>query len=152
MGENIKIEVEGLHKLTLRFDNIDKEGRKRVARAINVNAMEFQREGRKQITKRTGRYRKYKRGRKTHYSSMPGAYPNSDTGNLRKNIRVTSRANMTRQAAEVLSGAKYSRALEEGHKNRGGGRTKARPFMSTMLRKKNKVFVARIKQAIRGVI
>lgn len=148
MAKNsITIELDGMEELKKRFASLGKEGRKRVNRAINVNAIEFHREVKNSITRNTGRYRRYRRGGKWHYSSMPGSPPNSDTGNLRKNIRVTSKATNARNYAEIISGAKYSAALEKAKAPR-----KKRPFMSPMVRKKNKVFVSRIKQAIRGIL
>ena len=169
MGDKFTIEVEGLKELEKKFKDLDKEGRKRVARAINVGALEYHRAVAKSIRKRTGKYRKYKRGGKTHWSSSPRRAPNSDRSNLVKNLKITMRASSGRLGAEVISGAKYSAALEFGHRvsRRGGRRTSfvtapkvsqglsmvaPRPFMFPMLRKMNRQLVARISQAINGVI
>ena len=168
-NDPVSLRVDGLKELKLRFDAVDKEGQKRMARAINLNAMDYRRAVTKSISKRTGRHRRYKRGSKVHWSSSPQRAPNSDTGTLRKNIRITTRAVQSRQVAAIVSHAKYSKALEFGHKvsRRGGRRTNfvtaarisqgvsrvaPRPFMFPMLRKMNRQFVARMKQAIRGIL
>lgn len=169
-GNAIEIRVDGLKELKERFASLDKEGRRRVNRAINLNATELQREVRKVITKNTGRYIKYRRGGKAHWSSTPRRAPNSDTGNLKKLILVTQRSSSSRLGAVVISGAKYSAALEFGHKitpRRGAlvtvrraptvegprrGHVAPRPFMFPTLEKNRKVFVARIREAIKGVL
>jgi len=174
LASEFQIEVEGIQELAKRFGDLDKDGRKRMAKAINLNAVKFRREVRKSITKRTGRHKKYRRGGKNHWSSSPRRAPNSDTGDLRKYIRITTRAGQTRLGAIVISGAKYSRALEEGftlkprrrtfvlasaaNRRRSGPEGPAnykvapRPFMKPMLKRLEKEFVARMKQSIIGIL
>jgi len=168
MGSKLTIDIEGMAELQKRFKSLDEEGRKRVNSALNLSAVELRRDVIKSIRKRSGRYRqryywgKGRKGRKAGvrrgivaYSSMPGTPPNSDTGNLIKNIRL-SRTNAMKRTpvASVISGAIYSNHLEYGSKKstgRGSG-IKARPFMAPALRKKRAIFVARISQAIRGLL
>ncbi len=152
MARQIDVRVDGIKELENRFKTLEKEGRKRVARQINVNALEYQRAVRKTIRKRTGRhirYRSRKDGSRWHWSSSPGAPPNSDTGNLAGQIRVTRRASsvQTKMGAFVISGAKYSSALEFRR-----DRSKRRPFMIPVINKNRKLFVERIKRAIMGLI
>lgn len=168
MGDSLSIDLQGLTELKRRFDNLDTEGRKRVNRQLNANAVELRRDVIKSIRQRSGRYRKryyWGKGRKGRqrgvrrgrvaYSSTPGKPPNSDTGNLVEMMRLSRTASMVRTpVAKVISGAKYSWHLEKGSdktSGRGSG-IEARPFMAPALRKKRNVFVARIKQAIRGVV
>jgi len=146
MPDGITLEVDGLKEFGKRLEKLKKDARTRVNRQVNVNAIEFQREVRKSIRRRSGRFRQYPRGGgKFHYSSTPSKPPNSDTGNLVKLIRVTRPAFGRNSYATVMSGAKYSSILED---KRGLNR----PFFEPMLRKKRRIFAERMKQAIRGLL
>jgi HK97 gp10 family phage protein len=155
MADSLSVTVDGMEALEKRFIALDKEARQRVNRAVNVSAIEFHRDVVKTIRKPTGRYRQYKRGKtaiskgkkRIHYSSMPGSPPNSDSGNLVKNTRITRRPTLRRSWAHVVSGAKYASWLEDGTR-----KMKARPFWGPMLRKKRPIFVSRIRQAINSAI
>ena len=169
MSDKLEFSIDGIDELIKRFANLDKEGRKRVRIAINSNALDFQRSVKKSIRKNTGRHIKYRRGGKNHWSSSPRRAPNSDSGNLVKNVRVTVRATNASLGAVVVSGAKYSSALEFGHKlsRRGGRRTyfvtapsirqglsyvAPRPFMIPMLKRKTRQYISNIQQALNGAI
>lgn len=159
MSDSISIKVDGLKELRDRFKEIDSEGRKRVQRAVNANAIEYHRKVRNSISKPSGRHVLYyywgkghegrKRGIRRgikHWSSKPGMPPNSNTGTLRGKITIT-KARGIGTVAFVKSGAKYSRALEMA-KDRG----KRRPFMGPMYKKLRPLFVSRIKQAMMGAL
>lgn len=170
MANAIDVRLDGIKELAESFKKLDKDGRKRVSRAINENAVDFRRSVAKTIRKNTGRYIKYKRKSHVHWSSSPKRAPNSDTGNLVKNLRITQRASGSQLGAVVISGAKYSQALEFGHKikpRRGAlvtvrrqptvqgprrGRVEPRPFMFPMLKRKTRQYIANIKQAMNGAI
>lgn len=158
MSDKLEFSIDGIDELIKRFANLDKEGRKRVNRQINVSALEFQRETRKSIVKTSGRYRRYRRGRtdvskgkkRLHYSSMPGSPPNSDSGKLKDSIKITRSPTIASSYAIVKStgpGSKYAPFLE-----RGTRKMKARPFWRPMIRQKSALFVGRIRQAINGLI
>jgi len=68
----------------------------------------------------------YKRGRKTHYPSVPGHMPARDTGELISRITYDSYANKIEIGAEA--GAPYAIYLEEGT-----NKMDARPFMQPTL-------------------
>ena len=152
----LEIKVDGLKDLAERFADLSATGQARVKRAINENAVEFQRKVRGSIRKNTGRHRKYvrqnpKRGqKKLHWSSKPGMPPNSDSGKLAGSIEVTQRAMGRRNYVVVKAGgpgAKYAKALEKARDRR-----RRRPFMGPMFRKLRPVFVSRIRRAMMSAI
>ena len=172
-SNSITLRVDGIEELRKEFENLGKEGRTRVRRAININAVEYKRAVVKSLRKRTGRHKRYrsrKDGSRWHWSSSPKRAPNSDTGNLAKKVMVTQRATNSSLGAIVVSGAKYSQALEFGHKIRprrgalvtvrrapstagpANRRVAPRPFMFPMFKKMRRVFVARIREAIKGAL
>lgn len=163
MADKLQIRVDGMRDLKKRFKTLTETGQKRVAMAINENAVEFQRKVRKSIRTQTGRHRArwewgggragrkngVRRGKKI-WSSTPGRPPNSNTGDLVKSIKVTTKAGVGRGFALVRAGgpgAKYAKALEKSQ-----NRNMRRPYMGPMFKKLYPVFVGRIRKAIMGAI
>ena len=146
MSNTIKIKVLGDKELKKRLKDLSAEGKQEVTKQLNLNALDYVNSVRKSIRRNTGKYRPYKRGGRTHWSSRPGTPPNSDTGNLVRRIEVT-RISRNGKPAIVKSGAKYSAALEFARKKK-----RKRPFMLPMLEARRKLYTLRIKRAIRKLL
>tara|TARA_R100000935_G_C2706900_1_gene112510 strand:+ start:40 stop:468 length:429 start_codon:yes stop_codon:yes gene_type:complete len=96
--------------------------------------------------KNKGTGRIYTKGGVSHTASIAGQPPATDQGNLANNITidVSSKKNGS-VVGQIISSAKYSKALEFGTTN-----IEARPFMQPALRKSKKKILSIFKQE--GVI
>jgi len=150
LSETVSIKVEGLKKLEKRFTDITPDVAKAVRKQINAGALKIHKDINKSLNNTShGITTKKTKAGKTHTASLPGHAPNNDTGNLRKNIVVTTGTGLITKGyfALVRSRAKYSRALEEKTKHMA-----ARPFMEPAFKKNIKQITANIMKAVRGEI
>ena len=142
-----------MDSLKLKLEKLPKDIALEVRKAVNVGAFMVQKEAIKMIKRRT-QGRVYARGkgkgkrRKFHVASTPFGPPNTDTGNLWKNIKVTRSTGAVSGGvtAFVVSKAEYSKALEFGT-----SKMKRRPFMNPALNRSKKKIKALIQEAINGV-
>ena len=123
--------VQGIDVLTDRLSLIPKKTSVNMRKAVNQGALMVQRDAFRAIKKHSAGKLYIRRGKK-HIASKAGDAPNTDTGNLIRNIRVsTGRGNVLRgYSAEVKAVTPYALRLEFGQ-----GRVKARPFMGPSLNK-----------------
>lgn len=147
------IQIEGMKALESRMNALTPEIAVEVRKAINVGALKVKKEAIKMIKRRSSG-RRYRRGthsgsgrKKFHVASAPRNPPNTDTGNLWKNITISKGEGIVTRGyfALVRSRAKYSRFLEEGTK-----KMKMRPYMKPALNRNKKVIRALIKEAVSG--
>ena len=127
----ITFEVDGLGELLKRFDKVPKDMAKEIRKAVNQSALMVKADAIRSV-RRHSAGRTYRKGTKTHVASRPGDAPNTDTGNLIRNIRVsTTKGNMFKgYSAEIKAVTPYALRLEYGK-----GNVKARPFMQPALDK-----------------
>ena len=140
----ISLSVQGLDALADRFGDIPKDMAKEVRKAVNKSALLVKADAIRSV-RRHSAGRTYKRGTRTHVASRPGDAPNTDTGNLIRNIRVsTAKGNMLKgYSAEVRAITPYAMRLEYGK-----GDLKARPFMQPALDKNKKKIIKLISKAV----
>lgn len=137
----IDFEIQGLAALEAKFDAIPKKAAVEVRKAINKGAQQVKSEAVKLIrTNSPGR--KYKRGKITHVASKKGDAPNTDTGNLIRNIRVSSGNALIGRGyfALVRAITPYASRLEYEMK---------RPFMGPALKAKEKSIRDELRKALR---
>jgi len=127
-----------------RFIGINPRVSKEMRFAINRGAREVRNTAMKSINQMS-RGRVYGK----HRASRAGDAPNKDTGNLIRNIRVsTGRGNALKgYYATVEAVTPYAVALEKGTKN-----MKPRPFMKPALKKNQKLINDLVRKAIRSAI
>lgn len=148
MAKSVTFEVKGLDALTRRFDSLTPDVAKEVRKAINVSALKVQKDVVKSVKQRSSGRRYTKKG-KTHIASRPNSPPNTDTGNLIKNIIITTGKGLITSGytALIRSRANYSQMLEEGT-----GKMIKRPFMGPALRRNRKAIIENIDRAKRKAI
>ena len=156
----IELKIQGLDALNKKLSGITKEASIDIRKAVNAGALmvrttakalirkpsygrvyggkvSFRRVTRRQ--ERAGRTRGTARSQKIHIASKPGDAPNTDTGNLIRNIRVSSGKGTARRGyyATVKVTTPYAMRMEYGGSHiAGNGRTiqnRPRPFMRPAL-------------------
>jgi HK97 gp10 family phage protein len=125
----VKVDTSNLDKYIARFD--------RVNLAVSKAAGDVEATAKRSILARSTQYRKYKRGKRYHWSSEPGHPPNKDRGRLANSITHRRTGD---SEYEVSAGAKYAIGLEIGTK-----RAAARPFMGPALDAVKPTLVAALK-------
>ena len=136
----ISLTVQGLDALEGRFNDIPKDMAKEIRKAVNQSVLMVKATAVRSI-RDLSPGRTYRLENRVHVASRAGDAPNTDTGNLIRNIRVsTAEGNLLKgYSAEVKAITPYAMRLEYGQ-----GKVKARPFMRPALNK-NK---AKIRQLI----
>jgi len=139
------IETEGFREMMIRFSSLPTEVGVEVRKAVNQGALMVHADAVRSIRSPSGGRvyvrRKARRGKRgfgrgsrtgIHIASKPGDAPNTDTGNLIRNIRVSKTKGNTRKGytAYVRAVTPYAYDLEHGT-----SRVKARPFMGPALAK-----------------
>ena len=144
----IEFKVDGVSALLDLFGKIPKDVSVGMRKAVNQGALMVQRDAFRAIKKHSAG-RLYTRRGKKHVASKAGDAPNTDTGNLIRNIRVsTGRGSMNKgYSAEVKAVTPYALRLEYGQ-----GRIKARPFMRPALEANKPKIKKLILKALRGAL
>lgn len=133
-------------------DELEREVKKQQSIALRKSGVLLEREIKKSM--KPGHYRKYKRGKKSHWSSSPGGAPSVDTGRLRASITFQvsdgvgtepkrpaksddgvkkPQAGKDETICVVGTNMEYGLPLELGH-----GKTEPRPFLGPALEKNKK--------------
>jgi len=135
MADSVTFKIDGMEQIEERFDQLTPKMASGIRRVLNAGALKVKSTAQKNILdtsywKMDFRYsgkdeNRKSGGRRVVTVSKPGAAPNSDTGNLARNITVSSGTGIFSKVYTVLirSRAKYSQALEFGTKD-----MEARPF------------------------
>ena len=144
------IETDGFREMMIRFSSLPTDVGVEVRKAVNQGALMVHADAVRSIRKPSGGRvyvrrsarrgkRGFGRGSRTgiYIASKPGDVPNTDTGNLIKNIRVSRVKGNTRKGYSVYVRAvtPYARRLELGGRDKRGIMIKARPFMGPALAK-----------------
>ena len=158
MSDNIKFELVGLKAFSERLGEVASDVAKEVRKAINQGALMVKTDAIKSI-KKISAGRVYRRGTskkktKTHIASKPGDAPNVDTGNLWRNIRVSTGKQIMARGyyAEVKAVTPYAVRLEFGGADKKGRYIKPRPYMGPAMEKNVDKIQALLKSALRKSI
>ena len=126
----------------VRLDSYQKNLRQ-LSQVVGKAAADVEGTAKDSILKGSGKYKQYG----DHWSSPPGAPPNSDTGNLANSIghRMTGAT-----SAEVFVSAKYGVPLELGWMSKSGNHVPARPFLRPAVEEVAPSFQAACKVILKG--
>ena len=139
------IETDGFREMMIRFSSLPTDVGVEVRKAVNQGALMVHADAVRSIRSPSGGRvyvrRKARRGKRgfgrgsrtgIHIASKPGDAPNTDTGNLINNIRVSRVKGNTRKGYSVYVRAvtPYAKRLEFGDSE-----LEARPFMRPALAK-----------------
>lgn len=144
MANGLTIEFKGLKELEKKFGTLDDKMERNIVKELNAGALLVRASAVKSIRRLTGsrvetRYSAQGKPRTVRVSNR-GDAPNNDTGMLVRLIRISkAKTARGRAVAKVISGADYSRDLEEG---------KNRPFMKPALEANEKRIKRRIAKAM----
>ena len=127
------------------LDKAVKAKSRKAQRALTTSGLELVDALKRAVSVNRSQYRKYTRRSVTHWSSRPGAYPNSDTGFLGMSIQLSNKKKAG--SVFVIIGARYARALEFGNSKRG---LAARPFIQPTRDAKQRRFQLRILRAMKN--
>ena len=154
------IETEGFREMMIRFSSLPTDVGVEVRKAVNQGALMVHADAVRSIrspsggrvyVRRSARRGKrgFGRGSRTgiHIASKPGDDPNTDTGNLINNIRVSRVKGNTKKGYSVYIRAvtPYAKRLEFGD-----SKLEARPFMRPALAKNAKKIESLIRNAVRS--
>ena len=126
--DKTRIEIKGDKEFADLISKMRKELPKRLDAALFTGSLDTMNEAKKSIQAHQSSGNVYQRGNITHTASQAGSPPNSDTGNLVKNITIQKLKN----GYDVGSrkGAPYGVALEFGT-----SKMAARPWLTPAFRK-----------------
>ena len=147
---SISIELKGREELEAHFGEIETGTPIAMRKAINAAALMVKASAVKLVkTKSPGKTETRYDPKRKHVVSRGGDAPNTDRGNLIRNIIVSSGVSIATKKYEALvrSQAPYSKSLEFGTKD-----MKKRPFMKPALDKNRKKIFAMVKQALEGAL
>lgn len=113
----------------------------RIGDALEASAAEMHRMAVVRVQKHESAGRVYRRGRRTHTASSPGAYPNTDTGALVNSMRSERRGNLLAIFGAFIL---YAKHLEFGTSHMA-----ARPFMRPTFAALRESATARVAAAVR---
>ena len=143
--------MKGIKNLQNRLENLDKEIKKDVTKAIAGSLIMVENDARLSIMKgpKTGRI--YPRpGGKTHQASAPGESPANDTGRLVSHINHEIKDSGLSGTVGIhnLSSVPYARRLEFGGKDSRGIMILPRPYLFKAYNKNEKSIKKKIAEAI----
>ena len=118
----------------------------KISAIIGLSVASVETRAKKSISESSGKYKRYKRGKRIHWSSPPGTAPNADTGFLHNSIHSRM---LTKYSGEVNTAAKYAIPLEMGWYTKSGKRIPKRPFLVPALRKEAPEITKRIKALLK---
>lgn len=164
----IKAEVVGMKAFKAHLGELPYDVAKEVRKAINQGALMVKSSAQlsikrlsagrvyvKAAAKKT-KSGKFGKGSKTkiHIASKPGDPPNMDTGNLWRNIRVSTGHNILGRGyfALVRAATPYATRLEYGGRDKRGVYIAPRPFMRPALKRNVGQIQGMIKAAIRKAL
>jgi hypothetical protein len=134
------IQVTGLEKLGNALDMYSARSSAAISDVIKLTALAIEADAIKSIQRgqKTGVI--YKKGKSSHQASAAGEAPATDTGKLVKSIRSV----ISEKEAYVGTDYAVGRYLESGTT-----RTKARPWLRPARQKNIKLFLQRLKAALK---
>lgn len=118
----VKIDMEGIQELLVKLQSVEGEGKKALAKAVNVGLLLIETNCKKKVQSHSSNGRAYTKGGVTHTASAGGNPPNTDTGYLVSQMHVELETDGL--TGHFVSGAGYSSHLEYGTVN-----MQARPFV-----------------------
>lgn len=150
--ERAGIHVEGMEELNKILDTMTDHMGKAMRDATLTAAMLVKSEAQRLISRRSmgQRVTRYPKGRKPkqHVASRPYDAPNTDTGNLIRNIYAEPLEG-GKNGAKVGTLVRYARALEFGYAPRN---LRPRPFLRPAFRNKRKEILSMYTRTVRGAI
>lgn len=143
MADPINVKIDGAKLLRRKLERMPKSVQKAANSAITRSARAMADYMRDSIKQSSGSYIFYPQ---SHWSSPPGTAPNEWTGALRRSIKVSKRASLSRGAfAEVTVSSPYAAYLEFGTRH-----MEPRPFIGPAFRAVRPFAVKHIRDKVKA--
>lgn len=139
--------IKGLKELKTKLKGYETQVDAKTRFVLNSVALRMANSAKERIQSSESKGKAYKRGKNTHYASVAGAFPNSDSGNLVSNIFSEVVQGGRPVAKFGVRGVPYSYALEFGT-----SKMEARPFIKPTFNKFKKDIIKDLYRELKGII